>query len=51
MPKHPKPTAGPPTAPNHLTPQEIDELRASVRRRDAEMRAILAARKHQTEGE
>jgi hypothetical protein len=30
MSKHPKPTAEPPTAPNRLTPQEIDELRENA---------------------
>jgi hypothetical protein len=30
MPKHPKPTAEPPTAPIRLTPQEIVELRESA---------------------
>jgi hypothetical protein len=29
MPKHPKPTAEPSTAPTRLTPQEIDALRGS----------------------
>ena len=45
--KHPKQTAEPSTASNRLTPQEIDDLRESVRRRGAEMRAWLAARKKQ----
>jgi hypothetical protein len=35
--------------PNRLTPQEIDELRESVYRMDAEMQAILATRKKQAE--
>jgi hypothetical protein len=45
--KHSKPTVPPSTESNRLTPEEIDELRESVHRRDAEMRAILAARKKQ----
>jgi hypothetical protein len=49
MMKHPKPTAEPSTASNRLTPQEIDELRASAHRMDAEMCSWLAARKKQAE--
>ena len=49
MPKHPKPTAEPPTAPNRLTPQEIDELREHTRQMDEEIRSKLAARKKQAE--
>jgi hypothetical protein len=49
MPKHPKPTAEPSTASNRLTPQEIDALRESAHRMDAEMRAILAVRKNRSE--
>jgi hypothetical protein len=45
MSKHPKQTAEPSTAPTRLTPQEIDALRQSVHRMDAEMRAILAQKK------
>jgi hypothetical protein len=47
MPKQPKPTAEPPTAPNRLTPQGIGELRESARRmiEKMRMRSILAARK------
>jgi hypothetical protein len=51
MPKRPKPTAEPSTASNRLTPQEIDELRESAHRMDAEMQAILAAWKKQAEAE
>ena len=47
MPKHPKPTAEPPTAPNRLTPQEIVELRENARQMDEEIRSKLAARKKQ----
>jgi hypothetical protein len=47
--KHPKPTVPPSTESNRLTPQEIDELRESVHRRNAEMRAILDARRKQAE--
>jgi hypothetical protein len=49
MPKHPKPTAQPPTAPNRLTPQEIDDLRESARQMGEKMRSILAVRKKQAE--
>jgi len=45
MSKHPKPTAEPPTAPNRLTPQEIDALREDARRTGAKVRAILAKEK------
>jgi len=45
MSKHPKQIAEPSTASNRLTPQEIDELRESVHRMDAEMQAILAQKK------
>jgi hypothetical protein len=41
----------PTTASNRLTQHEIDELRASVHRMDAEMQAILAAWKKQAEAE
>ena len=51
MPKHPKLTTEPSTTPTRLTPQEIDELRESVHRMDAEMRAILGARKKQAEAQ
>lgn len=51
MSKHPKLTAEPTTASNRLTPQEIVELRESVHRWGAELRAILAARKKQAEAE
>jgi hypothetical protein len=51
MPKHPKPTAEPPPAPNDLTPQEIDGLQESAHRMDAEMQAILDSRKKQAEAE
>jgi DNA-binding transcriptional regulator YiaG len=49
MPKHPKLTTEPTTASNRLTPQEIDALREGAHRMDAEMQAILDARKRQAE--
>jgi hypothetical protein len=51
MPKRPKPTAEPPTAPNRLTPQEMDELREHARQMGEEMQAILDARTKQAEAE
>jgi hypothetical protein len=51
MPKHPKPTAEPPTAPDRLTPQEIDALREHARQMGEEMRSWLAARKKQAEAQ
>jgi hypothetical protein len=44
MPKHSKQPAEPSTESNRLTPQEIDELRASARRMGEKMHAIWAAR-------
>jgi hypothetical protein len=49
MSKHPKTIAEPSTASNRLTPQEIVALRESAHRMDAEMQAILDARKKQAE--
>jgi hypothetical protein len=45
MPKPPKSTADPTTAPNRLTPEEIDALREHARRMGAEIRAKRTERK------
>jgi hypothetical protein len=45
MPKPPKSTADPTTAPNRRTPEEIDALREHARQMGAEIRAKRTERK------